>query len=109
MNWEADPEHGSEALPEVFTGEWAAGKPEGSGIHTWLATAPKIDTVKHHAFPQQNNRYEGSWHNGARHGTGSFAYSNGATFEGSWMANQKHGPGSFTFEGSWMANQKHGP
>lgn len=98
MIWNPDEDAGENAVPECYSGEWSDGKPHGRGTHTWLAEPVKLEKMKHHAGPQQNNRYVGDWKEGTRHGSGTFYYANGSTFDGSWCNNYKHGAGIFTYE-----------
>jgi len=46
----------------------------------------------------QRNCYVGQFHNGVRHGVGTFYYSTGAHYSGDWKDNVKSGRGIFTFE-----------
>lgn len=84
---------------EEYTGNWEDDHPQGVGTHTWHAPEPKPDqTIKDGPSQQMNNRYQGQWDNGVRHGEGTFYYANGAKYCGSWDVNVKSGEGRYTFE-----------
>lgn len=84
---------------EQYCGNWEDDHPEGQGTHTWYANESPVD-LGSKAMPSQqmNNRYEGGWHDGVRHGKGTFSYANGARYHGDWDNNVKQGDGRYTFE-----------
>eukprot|EP00928_Gymnodinium_smaydae_P058432 TRINITY_DN4163_c0_g1_i3.p1 TRINITY_DN4163_c0_g1~~TRINITY_DN4163_c0_g1_i3.p1 ORF type:complete len:1144 (+),score=236.26 TRINITY_DN4163_c0_g1_i3:55-3432(+) len=92
MSWTDGP-----GLPEVYSGSWDASLPEGTGTHTWLAASPQLPGKE---LPSQhmNNRYEGEWARGQRHGVGTFYYASSAAYTGEWHENVKQGQGKYTSE-----------
>eukprot|EP00392_Amoebophrya_sp_AT5.2_P009836 g9864.t1 len=84
---------------ESYTGQWKDNLPDGEGSHIWEALNSSKNEVDKHTSQQMNNKYEGSWRAGKRHGYGVFFYANGAKYEGHWIDNLKHDDhGRFTFE-----------
>eukprot|EP00927_Polykrikos_kofoidii_P035786 TRINITY_DN30314_c0_g1_i1.p1 TRINITY_DN30314_c0_g1~~TRINITY_DN30314_c0_g1_i1.p1 ORF type:complete len:1248 (+),score=194.36 TRINITY_DN30314_c0_g1_i1:118-3861(+) len=84
---------------ESYRGHWEKNRPQGEGTYTWHASEPRPEPGgKEMPSQQMNNRYEGSWDNGVRHGSGTFHYANGANYRGEWDLNSKSGTGSYTFE-----------
>jgi len=84
---------------EVYCGMWKDNHPDGEGTHSWRAPDPKPEqTVKDGPSQQLNNRYEGQWVQGVRHGFGTFYYANGSIYKGEWQRNTKQGRGRHTFE-----------
>ena len=103
---------------EVYAGLWEDNHPQGEGVHTWHASESKgPDAGAARAMPSQqlNNRYEGAWDRGVRHGTGTFSYANGARYHGAWVENVKEGAGRYTLEdgrvyqGPFQGDQMVGP
>eukprot|EP00397_Hematodinium_sp_SG-2012_P009454 GEMP01009538.1.p1 GENE.GEMP01009538.1~~GEMP01009538.1.p1 ORF type:complete len:1005 (+),score=261.73 GEMP01009538.1:25-3039(+) len=87
---------------EEYIGQFANSKARGEGKHTWLSLPPKFPasySVKAtHAPQQMNNKYEGQWDDGLRHGEGTFYYANGSSYKGQWSENKKHGHGVYTYD-----------
>jgi len=100
---------------EEYSGAWQDNEPHGSGTHTWHSTditiapaaadtAPGDTPLQRRPVPynpqqqQLNNRYEGEFVHGKRHGYGAFFYANGAYYRGEWKDHMKHGQGRHTFE-----------
>jgi len=94
-NWENNKRNGHGTMNwvtsnEKYTGNWVDNLQSGFGTHIWLDSST--------AYKLLRNRYVGYWHNGLRHGKGTFYYSNGSKYEGDWIENYKQGEGKFTFE-----------
>merc|ERR1719262_1137253 len=90
---------------EEYRGHWQDNHPQGVGTHVWLAPVPKVTptddgstSILNGPSQQMNNRYEGQWDQGVRHGHGIFYYANGSQYKGQWEQNFKHGVGKYTFE-----------
>eukprot|EP00929_Paragymnodinium_shiwhaense_P118893 TRINITY_DN90795_c0_g1_i1.p1 TRINITY_DN90795_c0_g1~~TRINITY_DN90795_c0_g1_i1.p1 ORF type:complete len:1298 (+),score=324.29 TRINITY_DN90795_c0_g1_i1:109-4002(+) len=84
---------------ETYRGHWEDNQPHGVGTHIWHSPAPRLDNFKELLPSQQmNNRYEGEWQYGVRHGTGTFYYADGARYSGEWVENVKHGEGCYTYD-----------
>ncbi|KAH6575101.1 hypothetical protein BASA50_007111 [Batrachochytrium salamandrivorans] len=77
---------------EEYSGEWKNGKPNGTGTYIW-----RMQESMSAQYPMQN-RYQGDWIDGMRHGAGVFQYSTGAIYKGEWVSNMKHGKGVFKSE-----------
>ncbi|CAD7941794.1 unnamed protein product [Amoebophrya sp. A120] len=94
MTWKEDGR-----VNESYTGQWSSNLPDGEGCHMWEALNNAKNEVDKHTSQQMNNRYEGQWKAGKRHGFGVFHYANGAKYEGHWVENLKQDDnGRFTFE-----------
>ena len=61
-----------------------------------------------------DNRYEGEWKNGKKHGTGRMNFANGAHYTGNWIDDMATGEGMFIwkngdqYEGQIQNGQRHG-
>ena len=59
-------------------------------------------------------RYEGDFRHGRRHGIGNFQWSNGDRYDGEWRDGETHGKGTLiwsngdSYRGDWWKNEKHG-
>jgi len=62
----------------------------------------------------QQERYEGEFLNGRRHGVGNYAWPTGDRYEGHWKEGRQDGLGTYfwktgsKYEGMWKENKKHG-
>lgn len=71
------------------------------------------------ALKHVENRYDGEYVNGIRHGWGVIVYADGSKYEGEWKNDQRHGVGKETagsdgkvvrkYEGRWDSGEKKGP
>ena len=59
-------------------------------------------------------RYEGQWKKGEKHGMGTYYYAYGDKYHGEWVNGEKSGRGTLTYsngakyEGQWKNNMAHG-
>ncbi|KAL3910438.1 MAG: hypothetical protein SGPRY_009056 [Prymnesium sp.] len=59
-------------------------------------------------------KYNGEWSKGVRHGVGTCNYADGAVYEGEWFSDKPHGFGVYDypngdhFEGRWIEGKKEG-
>lgn len=92
--------------PEQYSGNWEDNQPQGVGTYTWHPPEQGFDSAGPKDMPSQqmNNRYQGQWNKGSRHGDGTFFYANGATYSGSWLDNVRHGMGRHTFQDGRVYN-----
>ena len=94
---------------ECYIGSWYRNYPHGYGTHIWrgsldVQSTTSIDkSSKKRSRPnttahwQMDNRYEGDFVQGLRHGIGTFYYSDGGKYVGQWWEGRKHGEGMFIF------------
>jgi serine/threonine protein kinase len=74
----------------VYTGAWAKGKPNGSGVlasNTWTYEGSFADGLysgKGKITWSDGSWYEGDWQDGTRNGTGTHTWSDGTVYVGSW-------------------------
>lgn len=88
--WLEDQMHGHGTMTwkerqERYVGQWCESQPHGKGEHTWLETAQRDGMV--------NNKYDGQFDCGSRHGKGAFYYCDNTVYDGEWSHNEKHGAG----------------
>ena len=61
-----------------------------------------------------DNKYEGTWKNGKKHGYGVVCFSNGDKYKGNFEDGKRHGYGVFflsngnQYEGNWRDDKRHG-
>ncbi|MCS5640349.1 MAG: hypothetical protein NZ709_02465 [Candidatus Marinimicrobia bacterium] len=73
-------ENGDEIKDGKYVGEFAFGKPNGSGIYDY----------------PNGDRYEGEWRSGRRTGNGTYSYHDGRKYVGEWKNGTTHGKGTLT-------------
>ena len=73
-------ENGDEIKDGKYVGEFAFGKPNGSGIY----------------YYSNGDRYEGEWRSGRRTGNGTYSYHDGRKYVGEWKNGTTHGKGTLT-------------
>ena len=106
---------------DILEGIWEEGLiNETESTYTWKSGSKYVGGFKNDEmngygkFTNTVGEYEGDWHDGVRHGEGSFIHSNGMTYSGQWSNDQKNGEGEYTspqgsiYVGSFMNDNKHG-
>ena len=73
-------ENGDEIKDGKYVGEFAFGKPNGSGIY----------------YYSNGDRYEGEWRSGRRTGNGTYSYHDERKYVGEWKNGTTHGKGTLT-------------
>jgi hypothetical protein len=72
-------------------------------------TSPNIDLQA-----SQNDKYEGAYKGGLKHGQGKMIYASGDSYNGAWEDDLKHGEGKMiyadgdSYNGAWEDDLKHG-
>jgi hypothetical protein len=74
----------------IYTGSMKGGKPHGGGVLVSIGA-------------NFNERYEGEFMDGKRHGKGTQFYKDGSKYEGNWSKNLWHGLGTWSWTGD-LAN-----
>ena len=73
-------ENGDEIKDGKYVGEFAFGKPNGSGKYSY----------------SNGDKYEGEWRSGRRTGNGTYSYHDGRKYVGEWKNGTTHGKGTLT-------------
>jgi len=105
----------------AYEGQWAFGKHDGWGRHTWSCGAVYDGAWSHGRFHGEGTftwsngtRYSGQWSGGKKHGTGVMEASCGDRYTGEWQDDKKCGYGAYAWSdgsryvGDWDDDQKHG-
>lgn len=70
----------------VYEGEFKMGKYEGSGCFTW-------NKMEDDSGNKHSTRYRGQYHDGKRHGNGTYWFDEQRIYDGEWMEGNPHGKG----------------
>ena len=95
---------------DVYKGEWADGKRDGSGTYAYAAPLPEEGEEP----KPPTTIYEGKWKAGARSGLGMLTYASGSKYHGNFARGKFSGQGTFfyangdTYCGEWVRGKKHG-
>ena len=75
-----------------YKGRWVENRKSGLGRAKYLT---KVDDEEN---PRSDvSEYHGDFHDGLKHGQGSFHYANGDIYSGQWSSGKKHGNGTYYF------------
>ncbi len=91
-----------------YKGGWEENRKSGLGRARYVEKIEAEDgTVR-----SQISEYHGNFHDGLKHGPGSFRYASGDIFSGNWASGKKHGQGTYffaadgsTLEGTWKSGE----
>ena len=136
--WRNDMAHGCGRLihnnGDAYEGEWVEDRAHGFGRYThfdgnyyegpWIndeltglgCEVFYIEEVTPENFGTEikNNRYEGNYINGKKHGNGRFFWANGSCYKGQFSFDYLHGEGEYIwydgrkYKGDWKNNEMHG-
>jgi DNA polymerase III epsilon subunit family exonuclease len=109
----------------TYAGQWLAGKMHGNGtkkmadgsIDTGIFNDGLLEGLGTRVWKTDNDleeRYEGSFKNGLRHGRGLHLFSNGDRYDGDWAEDLRSGNGTYTwtngdqYSGEWIKGKMAG-
>ena len=108
----------------IYDAEWENGKIRAGklyknfGLHVQLMYKGEFNTFfqfhGHGLHLKNDNKYEGNWKNGKKHGHCVVHFSNGDHYKGNYEDNKKQGYGIYTlsngnqYDGNWKDDKRHG-
>ena len=108
----------------TYDAEWENGKIRSGklykncGLYVQLIYKGEFNTFfqfhGHGLHLKNDNKYEGNWKNGKKHGHCVVHFSNGDMYKGNFEDNKKHGYGVYTlsngnrYDGNWKDDKRHG-
>lgn len=113
------------ANQDVYTGTYAFGKPDGSGVYKWksgsIYSGDFSQGMKHgrgewrkKGNTSKCNRFDGNYANDKKNGQGVFTWESGNIYKGSYVEDQRQGYGEMywmdgsVYKGDWVNGIQHG-